>query len=95
MIAEGEVLQLMNTGNADLDEAAYLQVIQRKTAKLFEAAAQLGAVLGGADAEREDALARYGMHLGTRSRSSTTCSITSGDRGASARTWATISPKAR
>ena len=49
VIAEGEVLQLMNTGNADLDEVAYLQVIQRKTAKLFEAAAQLGAVLGGAD----------------------------------------------
>ena len=40
-------------------------MIQRKTAKLFEAAAQLGAVLGGARAEREAALARYGMHLGT------------------------------
>ena len=65
VIAEGEVLQLMNTRNPDLDEAAYLRVIQRKTAKLFEAAAQLGAVLGGADPEREAALARYGMHLGT------------------------------
>jgi len=65
VIAEGEVLQLMNTRNPDLDEAGYLRVIQRKTAKLFEAAAQLGAVLGGADAEREAALARYGMHLGT------------------------------
>ena len=65
VIAEGEVLQLMNTRNADLDEAAYLRVIQRKTAKLFEAAAQLGAVLGGANPEREAALARYGMHLGT------------------------------
>ena len=65
VIAEGEVLQLMNTHNVDLDEAAYLQVIQRKTAKLFEAAGQLGAVLGGADPEREAALARYGMHLGT------------------------------
>ncbi len=40
-------------------------MIQRKTAKLFEAAAQLGAVLGGAPPEREPALARYGMHLGT------------------------------
>ncbi len=65
VIAEGEVLQLMNARNPDLDEEAYLRVIQRKTAKLFEAAAQLGAVLGGADPERESALARYGMHLGT------------------------------
>ncbi len=64
-IAEGEVLQLMNTGDADLDEAAYLAVIQRKTARLFEAAARLGAVLGNADPATEDALARYGMHLGT------------------------------
>jgi len=65
VIAGGEVLQLMNSGNPDLDEAAYLAVIQRKTAKLFEAATQLGAVLGGAAPEREAALARYGMHLGT------------------------------
>ncbi len=65
VIAEGEVLQLMHTGNPALDEAAYLEVIQRKTAKLFEAAAQLGAVLGGAPPEQEQALARYGMHLGT------------------------------
>jgi len=65
VIAEGEVLQLMNAGNVALDERAYLQVIERKTAKLFEAAAQLGAVLGGAEAAREDAFGRYGMHLGT------------------------------
>lgn len=65
VIAEGEVLQLMNAGDADLDEGAYLNVIQRKTARLFEAAARLGAVLGKADAATEDALARYGMHLGT------------------------------
>ena len=65
VIAEGEVMQLLNSGNPDLDEGAYLTVIQRKTAKLFEAAAQLGAVLGGAPPEREAALARYGMHLGT------------------------------
>ena len=65
VIAEGEVLQLMNAGNPDLDEASYLAVIHRKTAKLFEAAAQLGAVLGGASPEAEAALARYGMHLGT------------------------------
>jgi octaprenyl-diphosphate synthase len=65
VIAEGEVLQLMNAGNTDLTEAAYLEVIQRKTAKLFEAAARLGAVLGDATPDNEDALARYGMHLGT------------------------------
>jgi octaprenyl-diphosphate synthase len=65
VIAEGEVMQLMNSGNPDLDETSYLTVIRRKTAKLFEAAAQLGAVLGGATAEREAALGDYGMHLGT------------------------------
>ena len=65
VIAEGEVLQLINAGNAALDEAAYFDVIERKTAKLFEAAAQLGAVLGGADAAREDDLRRFGMLLGT------------------------------
>jgi octaprenyl-diphosphate synthase len=65
VIAEGEVLQLMNAGDADLDEEDYLNVIQRKTARLFEAAARLGAVLGNAEPAIEDALARYGMHLGT------------------------------
>jgi octaprenyl-diphosphate synthase len=65
VIAEGEVMQLMNAGNPDLDEKSYLEVVRRKTAKLFEAAAQLGAVLAGCDAATEDALARYGMHLGT------------------------------
>jgi octaprenyl-diphosphate synthase len=64
-IAEGEVLQLMNTGDADLTEASYLNVIQRKTARLFEASARLGAVLGDAAPAVEDALARYGTHLGT------------------------------
>lgn len=64
-IAGGEVLQLMNSGNPDLTEPAYFEVIQRKTAKLFEAAARLGAVIAAADPEREDALARYGAHLGT------------------------------
>jgi octaprenyl-diphosphate synthase len=65
VIAEGEVLQLVNTGNAGLDEAAYLKVIHRKTAKLFEAAARLGAVLGNGDDARVDAFARYGLHVGT------------------------------
>jgi octaprenyl-diphosphate synthase len=65
VIAEGEVLQLMNCHDADVDEARYLQVIRYKTAKLFEAAAQLGAILGGASPEIEAGLAAYGMHLGT------------------------------
>ena len=65
LIAEGEVLQLMHAGDAELDERAYFAVIERKTAKLFEAAGRLGSVLGEATADREIALARYGMHLGT------------------------------
>ncbi len=65
VIAEGEVLQLMNSGNAGLDEAAYLNVIQRKTSKLFEAAARLGACLGDAPEVRIEAFARYGRHVGT------------------------------
>jgi octaprenyl-diphosphate synthase len=65
IIAEGEVMQLINSGNPEIDEATYRDVIQRKTAKLFEAAARLGAVLGGAAPPLEDALARYGTHLGT------------------------------
>lgn len=65
IIAEGEVLQLMNCHDADLDEARYLQVIRCKTAKLFEAAAQLGAIVGGASSGVEQSMATYGMHLGT------------------------------
>jgi octaprenyl-diphosphate synthase len=65
VIAEGEVLQLMNSGDAGLDEAAYFDVIHRKTAKLFEAAARLGAVVAGADRARADAFACYGLHVGT------------------------------
>jgi octaprenyl-diphosphate synthase len=65
VIAEGEVLQLMNCHNADIGVEEYLQVIRFKTAKLFEAAARLGAILGGAGPELEDGFARYGMHLGT------------------------------
>lgn len=65
VIAEGEVLQLMNCHDPDVDEERYLQVIRYKTAKLFEAAAQLGAVIGEASPEVEQALALYGMHLGT------------------------------
>jgi octaprenyl-diphosphate synthase len=65
VIAEGEVLQLINCNDPDIDEAAYLQVIRYKTAKLFEAAGRLGAIINNAEAEVESALGRYGMHLGT------------------------------
>jgi octaprenyl-diphosphate synthase len=64
-IAEGEVLQLLNVRNADVTAADYLEVIRRKTAKLFEASTRLGAVLADAPREVEDALAAYGAHVGT------------------------------
>ena len=64
IIAEGEVLQLMNIGNADLDEAGYLQVIRYKTAKLFEAATRLGAILGDAPDAIEASLADPGIYQG-------------------------------
>lgn len=63
-IAEGEVLQLLNIGNADVDEAAYLTVIERKTAVLFAAATELGGLLGGLPPDQVSALRRYGMELG-------------------------------
>jgi octaprenyl-diphosphate synthase len=65
VIAEGEVMQLMNMHNAGLDEAGYLQVIRSKTAKLFEASARVGAILSGATALQEEACAEYGQALGT------------------------------
>jgi octaprenyl-diphosphate synthase len=65
VIAEGEVLQLMNMHNASLDEAGYLQVIRSKTAKLFEASARVGAILAGASALQEAACAEYGQAIGT------------------------------
>ncbi|WP_126456405.1 octaprenyl diphosphate synthase [Sulfuriflexus mobilis] len=64
-IAEGEVMQLMNVHDADTTEENYLNVIHCKTAKLFEAAGQLGAVIQGAPAEQEQALSDYGMYLGS------------------------------
>ena len=95
MIAEGEVLQLMNSGNPDLDEAAYLAVIQRKTAKLFEAAGATRRQCWASAAEREAALARYGMHLGTSFQLVDDVLDYQGDRTRSARTWATILRKAK
>ena len=64
-IAEGEVLQLLNCHDPDLGEDDYLRVIRYKTARLFEAAGQLGAIVGQASREVEEGLARYGTHLGT------------------------------
>jgi octaprenyl-diphosphate synthase len=65
VIAEGEVLQLMNLRDASLDEAAYLRVIRSKTAKLFEASTRLAAILSGASPEAEESCAAYGQALGT------------------------------
>lgn len=64
-IAEGEVLQMLNCHNADVDADNYMRVIHCKTAKLFEASMLLGAILGKASNTDEEAAARYGMHLGT------------------------------
>ncbi|GJL72983.1 MAG: octaprenyl diphosphate synthase [Nitrosomonas sp.] len=64
-IAEGEVLQLLNCHDPNVEEENYLRVIRFKTAKLFEAATRLGAIIGNATPEEERALAIYGMHLGT------------------------------
>ncbi|WP_372881006.1 octaprenyl diphosphate synthase [Psychromonas sp.] len=65
VIAEGEVLQLMNCNDPDTTEKSYMDVIYFKTAKLFEAATQLVAVLGGQSPEVETALRDYGKYLGT------------------------------
>lgn len=65
VIAEGEVLQLLNVHNADVGVEAYLQVIHYKTATLFEAATRLGAVIGGLDEGGQARLALFGRHIGT------------------------------
>lgn len=64
-IAEGEVMQLLNINDPDTTEERYLEVIRSKTAKLFEAACRLGAVIAARPEQEELALAAYGMHLGT------------------------------
>ena len=65
VIAEGEVLQLLNIHDPDTDEEKYLKVVRFKTAKLFEAACRVGAILGNASQADEASLAEYGMRLGT------------------------------
>jgi len=64
LIAEGEVNQLVNRHDPDISESTYLEVIRRKTACLFSAAAEIGALLGQSDAVTQTALAKYGLHLG-------------------------------
>ena len=64
LISEGEVQQLINAGNPDTTEAAYNEVIRKKTAQLFDAAAETGAVLAGATSKQQNAMGRYGHHLG-------------------------------
>ncbi len=65
VIAEGEVLQLLNVHDPDVTVERYLQVVRYKTAKLFEAATQVAAVIAGASPEVEEAAAAYGRHVGT------------------------------
>jgi octaprenyl-diphosphate synthase len=65
VIAEGEVLQLMNAHDPETTEQRYLEVIYRKTGRLFEAGAEVAAVLAGASIAQQAALARFGKHLGT------------------------------
>jgi octaprenyl-diphosphate synthase len=65
VIAEGEVLQLMNARDPGTTQQRYLEVIYRKTAKLFESGAEVAAVLAGASPSLQRALAAYGKHLGT------------------------------
>ena len=65
IIAEGEVLQLLNCHDADTTEARYLEVIHHKTAKLFEAAGRLGAVITDSSADIEAAITKYSMHVGS------------------------------
>jgi octaprenyl-diphosphate synthase len=64
-IARGEVLQLLNCHDPDTTEERYVEVIRSKTAKLFEAAGRLAAVISGKGPDLEDAMGRYGLHLGT------------------------------
>ena len=64
-IAEGELLQLLNMNDPEVDEESYLQVIRYKTAKLFEASTELGAILAKASAEQQKQAAAFGRHIGT------------------------------
>lgn len=65
VLAEGEVQQLMNVNDPETSEASYMQVIYRKTARLFEVAGQAAAIVAGANEQQEQALQEYGRYLGT------------------------------
>ncbi len=75
VIAEGEVLQLLNIRDPDVTEARYLEVVRFKTAKLFEATALAGAVLASAIVNEQQQAAAYGRHLDTAFTSLMICSI--------------------
>ena len=94
-IAAGEVMQLMNVHDPDTTEEAYRQVIYRKTARLFEAGAQIAAVLAGRSTSDEAAMISYGQNLGAAFNSSTMRWTTTPALMNSARISATIWPKAR
>ncbi|MDT4967684.1 MAG: octaprenyl-diphosphate synthase [Acidobacteriota bacterium] len=64
-MTEGELLQLTMLGKTEINEAEYLEILQRKTAYLFSACCEIGAIMGGADAFQREALREYGMNLGT------------------------------
>ena len=64
-MTEGEILQLTLLGHADVSEAQYLDVLKRKTAYLFSASCEIGAILGGASEQQQTALREYGLNLGT------------------------------
>ncbi|MDD3265559.1 MAG: polyprenyl synthetase family protein [Burkholderiales bacterium] len=65
IISEGEVLQLLNIGRSDLSEKEYFQVIESKTAKLFEAGARVSSIVSNSTEKQENALANYAIYLGT------------------------------
>jgi octaprenyl-diphosphate synthase len=90
-IAEGEVLQLTAAANLATTEDIYLKVVRGKTAALFSAATEVGAVIAGRDERRSGRSAPMAMRWGSRSRSSTTCSTTAATRRPPARTSATTS----
>jgi geranylgeranyl pyrophosphate synthase len=94
IIAEGEVLQLLNCHNADVEVDDYLQVIRYKTAKLFEAATRLGGILAGASPEVEEGWRPSACTSEPPSSSSMTCSTIRAKRPTPASTSATIWPKA-
>ena len=95
IIAEGEVLQLMNMHDASLDEADYLRVIRSKTAKLFEASARLGAILSPVGRRSKKPAPFMGRRWAPRSRSSTMCWTMQEPRRKWARIWATTCAKAK